>query len=356
MSNIASLSERARLIFRQIVESYLETGAPVGSRLLSEVLEPQLSPASIRATMAELEHSGLLYAPHVSAGRLPTQSGLRLFIDGLLQVSELTAAEREIIAPDTQSDLGAEQLLRQAVESLSGLSQCAGLVVSPSTDPIIKHIEFTPISDTQILVILVDEANQVENRVMPKPRDLLPSTLTEVSNYLNARLKGRTLGQLRHEAQAELENLRKELGELTAQIVAAGLASWTGRDAQPVSSPTPDALSKSLIVRGEAHLLNNIEAMEDLERVRLLFDDLERKEELISLLSEAEGGEGVRIFIGSETPLFSLSGSSLIISSYRNSESHIVGVLGVIAPTRSNYARLIPLVDHTAHVVTRLLS
>ena len=176
MSVLASLNARARLIFRQIVESYLETGAPVGSRLLSEVLEPQLSPASIRATMAELERSGLLYAPHVSAGRLPTQSGLRLFIDGLLQVSELTAEERDIIAPDAQADLGAEQLLKQAVDSLSGLSQCAGLVLSPGVDPIIKHIEFTPISDDQILVILVDEANQVENRVIAKPRDLLPAT------------------------------------------------------------------------------------------------------------------------------------------------------------------------------------
>ena len=354
MSDLASLDARARLIFRQIVESYLETGAPVGSRVLSEVLEQQLSPASIRATMAQLERSGLLYAPHVSAGRLPTQSGLRLFIDGLLQVSELTAEERGIIAPGTQTDLGAEQLLKQAVDSLSGLSQCAGLVLSPGTDPIIKHIEFTPISDDQILVILVDEANQVENRVIPKPRDLLPSTLTEVSNYLNARLRGRTLEELRREAQSELEHLRTELGELTAQIVAAGLASWAGRDDDERASQ--ETLAKSLIVRGEAHLLNNIGAMEDLERVRLLFEDLERKEELINLLSEAEDSEGVRIFIGSETPLFSLSGSSLIISSYRNSDAHIVGVLGVIAPTRSNYARLIPMVDHTAQVVTKLLS
>ena len=222
----------------------------------------------------------------MSAGRLPTQSGLRLFIDGLLQVSELTAEERDIIAPDTQADLGAEQLLKQAVDSLSGLSQCAGLVLSPGADPIIKHIEFTPISDDQILVILVDEANQVENRVIPKPRDLLPSTLTEVSNYLNARLKGRTLEELRREAQSELEHLRTELGELTAQIVAAGLASWAGRDDDERASQ--ETLAKSLIVRGEAHLLNNIGAMEDLERVRLLFEDLERKEELISLLSEAE--------------------------------------------------------------------
>ena len=194
----------------------------------------------------------------------------------------------------------------------------------------------------------------MENRVIPKPRDLLPSTLTEVSNYLNARLRGRTLEELRREAQSELEHLRTELGELTAQIVAAGLASWAGRDDE--ERPPQEALAKSLIVRGEAHLLNNIGAMEDLERVRLLFEDLERKEELISLLSEAESSEGVRIFIGSETPLFSLSGSSLIISSYRNSDAHIVGVLGVIAPTRSNYARLTPMVDHTAQVVTKLLS
>lgn len=353
---LAELTERAQLIFTQIVESYLATGAPIGSKHLADIVQPEMSPASIRASMAELEKQGLLYAPHVSAGRLPTQSGLRLFIDGLMQVGPLSEADRAAIAPDLPDRADIDTTLNRAVENLSGLAACAGLVLAPNAERAIKHIEFVAISDTQVLVILVDKSNQVENRLMPRPHGLLPASLSEAGNYLNARLKGRTLGELRRDTQNELARLEIELGGLTARLVADGLISWSGPEKTGEMASNSDMFAKSLIVHGQNRLLDNIEAIEDLERIRHLFADLDRQKEMIALLSDAETGDGVKIFIGAETPLFSLSGSSLIVCPYQDTERSLVGVLGVIAPTRTNYARLIPMVDHTAKLVSRLLS
>ena len=355
MSELTHLTERARHIFRHVVESYLETGAPIGSQSLSQSLRTHLSPASIRATMAELEVHGLLYAPHVSAGRMPTQTGLRIFIDGLLQVGELNDSEREAIAPKIDGTHSFEDILHQAVDGLSGLSQCASLVLAPNNAGAIKHIEFVPIADDKILVILVDQSNHVENRLIERPPGLVASALTEASNYLNGQLKGRSLGELRRDTQRQMATLENELGKLTAQLVETGLAQWGGGGPSPMSQSN-EILGKNLLVRGHSHLLDNLNAMEDLERIRLLFEDLDRKKEMISLLSQAEEGDGVKIFIGAETSLFSLSGSSVIISPYKDSDQQVVGVLGVIAPTRTNYARLIPMVDHTAQVVSKLLA
>lgn len=366
--NLSELTLKAQKIFAQIVENYLATGAPVASKHLAEMLQPQMSPASIRATMAELEQCGLLYAPHISAGRMPTQSGLRLFIDGMMQVGSLSDAERAAIAPDLVGEADMDTTLRRAVEKLSGLSACAGLVLAPNAERAIKHIEFVAISDDQVLVILVDDTNQVENRLMPRPPGLLPASLTEAGNYLNARLQGRTLGELRRDTQNELSRLEGELGQLTAKLVEDGLVSWGGGGPQATMSGNEAAaskkatasnsemFSKSLIIHGQSHLLDDIEAMEDLERIRHLFADLARQKEMIALLSDAEIGDGVKIFIGAETPLFSLSGSSLIISPYQDKDRALVGVLGVIAPTRTNYAKLIPMVDHTAKLVSSLLA
>ena len=356
--DLSELTGRAQMIFAQIVENYLATGAPVASKHLADLLQPSLSPASIRATMADLEQRGLLYAPHVSAGRLPTESGLKLFIDGMMQVGTLSDAERAAIAPDLSGEADMDTTLRRAVEKLSGLSACAGLVLAPNAERAIKHIEFIAVSDEQVLVILVDDTNQVENRLMPRPPGLLPASLSEAGNYLNARLQGRTLGELRRDTQNELARLEQELGSLTARLVKDGLVSLGGdspaaADSQPSNS---EMFSKSLIVHGQAHLLDNVEAMEDLERIRHLFADLDKQKEMIALLSDAEAGDGVKIFIGAQTPLFSLSGSSLIISPYQDKERALVGVLGVIAPTRTNYAKLIPMVDHTAKLVSSLLA
>ncbi|HUO88217.1 MAG TPA: heat-inducible transcriptional repressor HrcA [Rhizomicrobium sp.] len=345
----ATLGERPREVFRHLVEAFLASGEPVGSRTLSQRLPLTLSPASIRNVMADLEAMGLLYAPHTSAGRAPTEKGLRLFVDGLLEVGELAPDERVAIeARMSGMSRGVEEVLTQATTLLSGLSNCAGLVVASKQDTLLKHIEFTAIAPGKALVVMVGEDGQVENRLIDTPLGLPASALAEASNYLNARLRGRTLDAARAEILEELEGERAELDVLTAKIVADGLATLT--------TPAGEAGgSKVLIVRGTSHLLDTVEARTDIERVRTLFEDIERKNDLIRLLELAKEGDGVRIFIGSENRLFSLSGSSIIASPYANSAGKIVGVIGVLGPTRLNYARIIPMVDYTAKVVGRLL-
>jgi heat-inducible transcriptional repressor len=345
------LGERPREVFRHLVDAFLTSGEPVGSRTLSQRLPVSLSPASIRNVMADLETMGLLYAPHTSAGRVPTERGLRLFVDGLLEIGELAPNERAAIeARITEKNRGVEDVLTQATLMLSGLSRCAGLVVAAKQDSALKHVEFVSVAPGKALVVMVSEDGQVENRVIDTPLGLPTSALVEASNYLNARLRGRTLGSARSEIVEELESERAELDQLTAKIVSDGLATL----ASP--SETSRAVEeKILIVRGASHLLETVEAQTDLERIRTLFDDIERKNELIRLLELAQSGDGVRIFIGSENRLFSLSGSSIIAAPYANAAGKVVGVVAVLGPTRLNYARIIPMVDHTAKVVGRLL-
>ncbi|HSC18174.1 MAG TPA: heat-inducible transcriptional repressor HrcA [Rhizomicrobium sp.] len=346
------LGERSREILRHLVDAYLSSGEPVGSRTLSQRLPQTLSPASIRNVMADLETLGLLYSPHTSAGRVPTERGLRLFVDGLLEIGELTPGERAAIeARVTAQARGIEDVLTQATMMLSGLSRCAGLVVAPKQDSALKHVEFVAVAPGKALVVIVTEDGQVENRFIQTPPGLPASVLAEASNYLNARLRGRTLDSARSEIVAELEGERVELDRLTAKIVAEGLATLTTTDHAARSDD-----EKVLIVRGTSHLLDSVEAQADLARVRLLFEDIERKNELIRLLELAAQGDGVKIFIGSENRLFSLSGSSIVAAPYANAQGKVVGVIGVLGPTRLNYARIIPMVDHTAKVVGRLLA
>jgi heat-inducible transcriptional repressor len=345
-SDLSSLDARAREIFREIVESYLATGEPVGSRTLSKLGGVALSAASIRNTMADLAAMGLLDAPHAMAGRRPTQAGLRFFIDSLLQLGEISETEqREIDARLTRAD-SVKDVLGAASELLSGLAGGASLVVTPERDAPVRHAEILAVGPGQALLILVFEDNQVENRLIATPPGITPSALTEATNYLNARFRGKTLAQARHEAAEALARDRAALDRAAADLVEEGLAEWSGEDLQS---------ARSLIVRGRANLLQDGQAAEDLEKVRLLFDDLEKSRELVQLLDLAKAGESVRIFIGSENPLFSLSGSSLIVAPYMNAERRVVGALGVIGPTRLNYARVIPVVDYTARVVGRLL-
>ena len=346
---VAQLNERSREIFRQIVESYLATGEPVGSRNLSRILPMTLSPASVRNVMSDLEHLGLVYAPHTSAGRLPTEIGLRFFVDALMQIGDLTAEDRKAIeaqvagAGQTKS---VEAVLTEASGLLSGLSRAAGVVLTAKTNQRLKHIEFVRLEPERALVVLVAEDGQIENRVLIVPRGMPTSALIEAANFLNARIRGRTLAEVKSEIELRLKEGQAELDELTQRIVAAGLASWSGGEHD----------ERKLIVRGQAHLLEDLKALADLERVRLLFDDLETRREVIDLLGRAESAEGVRIFIGSENKLFSLSGSSTIVAPYHDASGQIVGVLGVIGPTRLNYARIIPMVDYTAKVVSKLLA
>ena len=346
--SLAQLNERSREIFRQIVESYLATGEPVGSRNLSRILPMTLSPASVRNVMSDLEQLGLVYAPHTSAGRLPTETGLRFFVDALMQIGDLTEHDRKAIEAQVAGagqSKSLEAVLTEASGLLSGLSRAAGVVLTAKSNQRLKHIEFVRLEPERALVVLVTEDGQVENRVLNIPVGLPTSALIEAANFLNARIRGRTLAEVRAEIEQRLKQGQAELDQLTQKIIAAGLASWSGGESE----------ERKLIVRGQAHLLEDLKALADLERVRLLFDDLETRREVIDLLGRAEQAEGVRIFIGSENKLFSLSGSSTIVAPYHDASGHIVGVLGVIGPTRLNYARIVPMVDYTARVVSKLL-
>lgn len=340
MSVLSDIDARARDVFRKIVEAYIETGEPIGSRTLSRNETLAVSPATIRNIMSDLTELGLLQAPHVSAGRMPTEMGMRLFVDSLMQIGDLSEEERAAIAGSAEAN--AETVLERAAARLSGLTHSASLVIAQKSEAPLRHIEFISTAPGEALVVLVTEAGDVENRVIKTPADLPPSALIMAGNYLSARLRGRTLREAQAGILSELESNRAELDALTAKLVRDGVADISGGQ------------EKSLIVRGRGHLLD--EATEqDLERVRMLFDDLERKQEVIDLLTAAGDGEGVKIFIGSENRLFSLSGSSVIVAPYRDQTRQIVGVLGVIGPTRLNYARVIPIVDYTAEVVSGLL-
>jgi len=347
-SELKELDSRSREIFRQIVETYLATGEPVGSRNLSRALPMTLSPASVRNVMSDLEGLGLIYAPHTSAGRLPTQTGLRMFVDGLLEIGDLTDIERKQIETQVQARHRTgtlEETLAEASELISGLSQCAGVVLAEKQSIRLKHTEFVRLDASRGLAILVSDDGRVENRVIDLPPGLPASALQEASNYLNAKLGGLTLAEARARIEAEQTGLKAELDVLATKVIKDGLATWSGGEQ-----------NKSLIVRGQSHLLTDITAIADLERIRRLFDDLEAKKELVNLLGVADRAEGVRIFIGSESRLFSLSGSSLVVAPFRDTKSKIVGVLGVIGPTRLNYARIIPMVDFTAKLVGKLAS
>jgi heat-inducible transcriptional repressor len=345
--SLAQLNERSREIFRRIVESYLATGEPVGSRNLSRIIPMTLSPASVRNVMQDLEQLGLIYAPHTSAGRLPTEIGLRFFVDSLMQIGDLTEGDRRAIEGQVAAaGKSVEGLLNEASGLLSGLTHSAGVVLSTKSDPRLKHIEFVRLEPERALVVLVAEDGQVENRILSLMRGLPTSALVEASNFLNAHMRGKTLSEAKVDLERTLESARAEIDELTQRLIADGLASWSGGAGD----------ERKLIVRGHANLLDDLTALGDLERVRHLFDDLETKRELVNLLGQAERADGVRIYIGSENKLFSLSGSSIIIAPFQDSNNRVVGVLGVIGPTRLNYARIIPTVDYTAKVVSKLLT
>ncbi len=348
LSELQKLNERSRTIFRHIVETYLATGEPVGSRNLSRHLPMALSPASIRNVMSDLEHLGFIYAPHTSAGRVPTETGLRLFVDGLLELGDLTDEERRQIEAQIgiMREKSMEQVLTEAGEMISGLSHCAGVVLTDQQVSRLKHIEFVQLEPGKALVVLVGDDQRVENRVISLPPGLTPSSLVEAANYLNARIRGQTLDEAKAQIENELASAKAELDTLTQKVIEAGLATWSGAAGD----------QKSLIVRGQANLLNDVDGLENLERIRQLFEDLESKRDLVQLLGLAERGDGVHIFIGSENKLFSLSGSSLIVAPFEDKRRKIVGVLGVIGPTRLNYARIIPMVDYTAKLIGRMLT
>lgn len=346
MTSLQDLDRRSREIFKAIVETYLETGEPVGSRTISR-RGVDLSPASIRNVMSDLAALGLLDAPHISAGRQPSHMGLRFFVDSLLQTGEVNEIEKEEIDSRLAgAGRDIKDVLNEASEVLSGLTGGASLVASPTRDDPIKQVDFIPIAASRALCILVSDSGEVENRIIDFGAGIGPSTLMEATNYLNARMRGRKLSEARSEIERELAAKQDQLDVAAASLIRLGVVEWSGEDPER---------GRSLIVRGRAKLLENASAKDDLERIGRLFDELERKKSMLDVLDSTKDAAGARIFIGSENPLFSLSGSSLIVSSYMNSDRKIVGALGVIGPTSLNYARVIPMVDYTAKVVGQIL-
>ena len=347
--SLDDLNERTREVFRRVVEGYLEAGTPVGSRTLTRTMSEQVSAATIRNVMQDLEYLGLLDSPHVSAGRIPTEMGLRLFVDGLLEVGDLAGEDQARLDQTLGLDVDSEHvgtMLDRIGSALSGVTHGASLVLAPKHEAAIRHVEFVSLAPDRALVVLVFADGHVENRVFTPPPGQTPSSMREAANFVNALAEGRTLSELGTAMKAEISARRQEIDTLAASLVESGLAVWENQGAD----------IERLIVRGRGNLIGEEGPEQDLDRIRHLFDDLERKRDIANFLELAEGGEGVRIFIGSENKLFSLSGSSLVVSPYMNADRKVVGAVGVIGPTRLNYGRIVPIVNYTAQLVGRIIS
>jgi len=341
------MNTRSREVFRRVVEGYLENGEPIGSRTLTRTLTEKVSAATVRNVMQDLEYLGLLDSPHISAGRIPTQMGLRMFVDGLLEIGEMNVADREKLnATVTDTAQNVDGMLDQIGSALSGITQGASLVLTPKQEAPIKHIEFVSLAEDRALVVLVFANGQVENRLFNPPPGQTPSSMREAANFLNALIEGRTLSDLQGAVKTEIAARRQEIDTLAHDLVESGLAVWQNKGDR----------HERLLVRGRANLLDGDAEEADLTRIRTLFDDLERKRDIAEFLELTEEGEGVRIFIGSENKLFSLTGSSLVVSPYMNADRKIVGAVGVIGPTRLNYGRIVPIVDYAAQLVGKRIA
>ena len=344
---LTQLNDRSREVFRRVVEGYLDSGDPVGSRSLTRSMSEQVSAATIRNVMQDLELLGLLESPHISAGRIPTQIGLRMFVDGLLEVGMVAAEDRHLMdSATTGGDQDITSLLDHIGATLSGITRGASVVLAPKQEAPIRHIEFVSLATDRVLVVLVFANGHVENRIFTPPPGQTPSSMREAANFLNALAEGKTLSDLRRSVGADIARRRQEIDSLARVLVESGIALWDNTLEH----------SERLIVRGRSNLLESAAEAQDIDRIRSLFDDLERKRDIADFLELTETGEGVRIFIGSENKLFSLSGSSLVVSPYMNADRKIIGAVGVIGPTRLNYGRIVPIVDYTAQLVGRLLT
>ena len=342
----SEMDARSREVFQRVVESYLSSGEPMGSNTLTQQMSQQVSAATIRNVMKDLEFLGLLDSPHTSAGRKPTEMGLRMFVDGIMEVGDPDEADQRKLAATMDEGDSISNMLDRMSNALSGLTHGASLVLAPKKSSPIKHIEFVSLATDRALVVLVFANGEVENRVFRPPLGQTPSQMREAANFLNAVGQGKTLQELQSSVIWEIKKHRSELDALAASLVEAGVAVMQNAGGD----------NERLIVRGRSNLLEAAGTAEDLERVRVLFDDLERKRDIAEFLQLADEGEGVRIFIGSENKLFSLSGSSLVVSPYMNADRKVVGAIGVIGPTRLNYGRIVPIVNYTAQMVGRVLS
>jgi heat-inducible transcriptional repressor len=342
---ITELNERSKTIFRYLVETYLDSGTAIGSKTISSMPGLDLSPATIRNVMAELEAKGLLFAPHTSSGRLPTQTGLRLYVDGLMEIGNLSNEERHQIKAICETNgQSMSQMMQRASTLLSGLSSGLGLVYAPKADKPLHNVQFVHLDDTRILVILVSKDGMVENRVIEFSCGESDSALEIASNYLNHHLNGKTLNEMKDDILEEIKDNRSQLDDISARLIEKGLAI-----------STESTFEGHLIIRGQSKLLEDLQALEDIEHARMLFEALEEQDTLVKLLDATHSANGVEIFIGTENTVFENSGWSLVLSPYKTESSKIVGAIGVIGPTRINYGRIIPLVDYTSKVMSKLL-
>ncbi len=362
---LTDLNERSQTIFKLAVDAYLASGEPVGSRSLSKLLNgagTDLSPATIRNAMADLEEAGLLFAPHTSAGRLPTNAGVRLFVDGLLEVGQLKPAEqREIEQQLTSQGIehghdNVQHTLERVSTLISGLSQCAGLVAAPTRNSGLQQIEFVTLGGggsgpQKILTVLVKQDGAIENRLIEMPMPLPASILQRASNYLNARLQGQPITQAVATIRQEITARQSDIDQLTAQLIEAGLGVMKTDGLDALHSPA----NGTVIIRGTAHLFNDVKQLDELERLQRLLDTLEERQTLLNLVEQTQTADGVQIFIGAENVWFDQAGCSLIVAPYKNKQQQVVGALGIIGPTRMAYGRIIPMVDFTARLLTRML-
>ncbi len=340
------LSERSKQIFKQVVESYLKTGEPVGSETILKNVGINISSASIRSILAELQKEGLLYAPHISSGRLPTKEGLKFFVDGLLEFGRLSKEEQENIKNACQSKATSFQdILDKASQTISGLSNCASIVVAPKFQNRIKHIEFIRLNTNQIMSIIANENGLVENRILESNRNYNDNILKQVSNYLNSKFSGKTIAELKIIISNEINNSKHELDLLSKKLIEEGIVKIA-----------PNSETPYIFLHGQSSLLEDEIVSKDLDQIRNLFDDIENKTNFIDILDNTSKAQGVQIFIGSKNFLFKHSGLSMIMAPYKNKEEQIIGAIGVVGPTRLNYAKIVPLVDYTSKIVGKVLS
>ena len=348
-ATLLGLKPRALEIFNALVTAYLESGQPIGSKTLAQRLRHDLSPAAIRSNMSDLEHAGLLFSPHTSAGRIPTESGLRMYVDGLMEYSaDLTNEDRMSIDGECAvRGVSVDELLEKTSRTLSGLSRCASLVLSPASNAELQHFEFVPLGENRALAVLVRMDGKVENRLIDLPSGVPQSAMVRASNYMNARLSGRDLAAATGMIRSEIAAQRAELDEMSRRLVEAGVGLWAG------GNSSEDAV---LVMRGQSNLLDDIQAGEDLETIGQLFDELEARENALRLLDATSEGDGVKIFIGAENKLFTNTGCSMVIAPYHDSKKQVIGAIGVLGPRHMNYARIIPMVDYTSRAIAAVLS
>jgi len=340
------LSERSKKILKSVVETYLETGEPAGSETILKKVGIDLSASSIRTILANLQKDGLLYAPHTSAGRLPTDKGMRFFVDGLLEFGRLSKSEQENIKNQCQSKGSSfQEVLNEASKTISGLSNCAGIVVAPKFQNKIKHIEFIKLNSNKIMSIIASENGLVENRILDSKTNYNDNTLKQASNYLNSKFVGKTIDQIKLMISEEIKNSKNQLDSIATKLVKEGIIEIV-----------PNLETPYIFLHGQSSLLGEEVISKDLDQIRNLFDDIENKSNFLNVIENTRKGQGVQIFIGSQNFLFKHSGLSMVMAPYKNKEQKIIGAIGVVGPTRLNYAKIVPLVDYTSKVVGRILS